>query len=161
MFKRFSIVLVILIAIVSLCSCKSEPELSKEEDKTAAVGIYASAAAMAEYADKGSYAGISVKVSDDKSVAVFSLDNVSISTNLSGIDASWGTQTITVGGEVVMKYEAPPAEYPRSMTFNLVYSFGGKNHTLELKERETGVSSATITFFKFDGKEYDSSKIKL
>lgn len=161
MLKRGTVIVLILVALLLVCSCKSEPELTETEEKTAAVGIYSAGAIIEQYIENGSYTGVSVKLSDDKTTGVFSFKNASVSVNLSSLDATWGTQTITVNGEVVMKYEAYPAEYPRSMTFNVSYVFGGKTHTLEVKDRETGVSSEQITFFKFDGKEYDASKYKL
>lgn len=160
MFKRFTVVLVIIIAIVSLCSCKSEPELSEKDEKVATVGLYALAETLGQYSENDSYKGVSFVISQDNSTGVFSFNNVSIPTNLTEIDSSWGTQTILLNGELVLKYEAPPASYPRTATINISFTFGGKTHTMEVIEKETGISSRKITYFKFDGTEYPASTIQ-
>ena len=155
MFKRGTFIVLILIALLLVCSCKNEPEPNHEVEKIAGAGVLASVDIISQYSETGSYTGVSLKTTDN--TACFSFTNATVSTDLSSIDASMGTHTIKVNGEVVYTYEAYPATYPFSLSYNISFSYAGSNHTLELKGRATGVSTQSFSLLKVDGKSYDPS----
>ena len=155
MLKRITVLLIILFSLFVVCSCKQEPDLTEEAEKIATVGLRSSIEIMNVYNETGSYTGVSTRISG--STICFSFSNASITLDFSDMDSSIGIQTVKVNGEVVFSYEALPATYPYSVTYNLSYTYAGKNHTLEIKGRFTGVSSSTVSLLKVDGKSYDPS----
>ena len=155
--RRRIVIILIFVAIALICSCKSEPELSGEADRVASVGLVASSSILDKYSETGSYSGVSMRVSGN--TICYSLSDASITIDLSIVEASMGTHTIKVDGEVVYTYEAYPATYPYSVSYNIRFTYAGKNHTLEIKGKWTGVSSTTVSLLKVDGKSYDPSSL--
>lgn len=148
-----SVIVLFLIILVLMCSCKTEPEPDDEVGKVAGAGVLASTQMMTEYTEKGSYKGVA-EVDTDNMIC-FYFSNATASVNLSELDASMGTHTITVSGEAVFNYESYPATYPFSVSYNIEFIFAGATHTLELKGRATGVSTRSFSLLKVDGKTYN------
>ena len=155
MFKHGIAIVLILVALVLVCSCKSEPEMTKDVERVASVGLVSSSSIVDRYAETGSYTGVSHRVGDN--AICYTLSNASITIDLSSIEATMGTHTITVSGEIVYDYEAYSATYAYSVSYNVRFAYAGKDHTLEIKGRWTGVSSTKVSLLKVDGTSYDPS----
>ena len=159
--KLFGICLII-VSIVTLCSCNADPDadlpdITRDAEAVATVGIVSSESIMTEYFDKGSYPGVTTTEGDDS--ICLNYNDASVSMDLSSIIPSLGTVDVTIRGQIVMKYEAYPEYYPATMKFNIYFSYAGENHTLELTVRATGVSSITASFVKVDGVRYNPSSL--
>lgn len=155
--KTLAIIL-ILLSLFLVCSCKTEPEVSGEAEITLKVGVSAFADIITKWQEDGSYPGLNVVLGDNY-VMVLNFTNCSTTLDLSSVDPSLGTKTVTINGQVSYKYEEYPEAYPVTMTYNISFQFGGAPHTLEANIRATGVSTMKATNIKIDGKKYKDESI--
>ncbi len=153
--KTKSVVILLLITVLTICSCKLEPELSGEAEVVAQVGTKAATSISNVYNENGSYDGLTVTYYGNS--VYFNYSDASIELDLS--DVSLGTKTVTINGQSIINYEDYPSIYPATQTFNISFEYDGIEHTLEAKVRVTGVSSISVTGIKVDGTSYkDQSK---
>lgn len=129
------------------------PETNSEVKRIVLIGINSALDAMEKYDYYGSYSGMTKSLGTDTVVYHYShvVDNV----DLSMVDTSLGTKTVTMSGQVSFKFDNLPSSYPCTIEYNISFEIMGSSHTLEQRKKSTGVSSQTVSYLKVDGVQYN------
>ena len=148
--KTRTTIVFLILAVLLICSCKMEPQLSDEDYTVAKVGIRTESQIANSYNKNGSYSGVS-QSSTGNGTVYYNYSGATASVDCS--DLGLGTISVRLTGQVRCTFTNYPSMYPNIYTYNISFTYSGKSHTLEYEVKYTGISSSEITRLKVDGIE--------
>lgn len=155
---KFALVLALLV-LVAFCSCNLDPMPTEEAEDTAKTGLLASVTIIDLYTTYDSYPGVNLTLDPYTGIMNVDMNNAVVEVDLSEIDPAKGKTSVTISGNVNIKYPAFPDPYPCSASIDVSFVCGGEPHDVILKFTQSDASSRKCSLFLVDGVKYDPSAL--